>query len=117
MALIRTTCEDCGDVELRSRDLQIRVCNDTGDSTYVFCCPVCKIVRILPGNEQVTEILWQAGVECIYWNLPAELKERPIGGQAISVDDIIDFHNLISDSQDGWFMALASQIDPGKGKQ
>ena len=36
MALIRATCSDCGDVELRSRDLRVRTCESTDEATYLF---------------------------------------------------------------------------------
>ena len=57
MALIRATCSECGDVELRSRDLQVRICGDTGDGTYLFRCPVCRMTEVKHADDQVIDIL------------------------------------------------------------
>ena len=79
MALIRATCSECGDVELRSRDLQVRICGDTGDGTYLFRCPVCRMTEVKNADDQVVDILAAAGVKCVEWRLPAEMTERPTG--------------------------------------
>ena len=51
MALIRATCSDCGDVELRSRDLRVRTCQDTDEATYLFRCPVCRMIEVRPPSS------------------------------------------------------------------
>ena len=105
MALIRATCSECGDVELRSRDLQVRICSDSGAGTYVFRCPVCQMTEVKSADDQIVDILVAAGVRCVEWRLPAELTERPIG-EPISHDDVLDFHELMSG--DNWFERLAA---------
>jgi hypothetical protein len=103
MALIRATCSDCGDVELRSRDLRVRSCTDTDESTYVFRCPVCRMIEVRPAEQHVVDVLLAAGVRFEQWRLPAELSEAR-NGQAITHDDVLDFHQLLSTSD--WFAAL-----------
>ncbi len=107
MALIRATCSECGDVELRSRDLQVRICTDTAASTYLFRCPVCRLTEVKPADDQIVDILVAAGVTCVEWHLPAELQERPIGAP-ISHDDVLDFHDILAD--DSWYSTLASMV-------
>lgn len=105
MALIRATCSDCGDVELRSRDLEVRICTDTSVGTYLFRCPVCRMTEVKAADDQIVDILVAAGVRCVHWRLPSELGERPVG-EPISHDDVLDFHEILTD--DGWFDTLAS---------
>ncbi|HKY15758.1 MAG TPA: hypothetical protein VJM33_12610 [Microthrixaceae bacterium] len=108
MALIRATCSECGDVELRSRDLEVRICSDTDTSTYLFRCPVCRLTEVKGADDQIVDILIAAGVRCTAWRLPAELTERPIG-DPITHDDVLDFHELLSG--ESWFDTLASMTD------
>jgi len=108
MALIRATCNECGDVELRSRDLQVRICVDNGSSTYLFRCPVCRMTEVKPADDQIVDILAAAGVRCIEWRLPQELGERPVG-EPITHDDVLDFHDLLTG--DEWFTALTAITD------
>lgn len=107
MALIRATCTDCGDVELRSRDISVRSCADNGESTYFFRCPVCRMVEVRPAESHVVDVLLAAGVEITEWHLPAELTERH-EGRAITHDDVLDFHALLETAD--WFQRLSAMV-------
>lgn len=109
MALIRATCSDCGDVELRSRDLRVRTCDSTGESTYLFRCPVCRMIEVRPAEQHVVDVLLAAGVDEQRWSYPAELTEAHAGKQ-IDHDDVIDFHQLLSTPD--WFEHLATITNP-----
>lgn len=108
MALIRATCSDCGDVELRSRDLRVRTCQDTDEATYLFRCPVCRMIEVRPAEQHVVDVLLAAGVPSEAWRLPAELAEHK-GGAPIDHDDVLDFHQLLSTPD--WFVTLATMTD------
>lgn len=108
MALIRATCSECGDVELRSRDLSVRRCTDNGCSTYLFRCPRCGMMEVRPAESHVVDVLLAAGVDRVDWQLPAELAEAHTG-PAIDHDDMLDFHDLLSTSD--WFRRLAAMTD------
>ena len=104
MAFIRATCNDCGDVELRSPDLHIRLCKDTGQATYHFRCPTCHMVEIRTAEPDVVEVLKSAGVDLSVWKLPEEMRERPSASEpAITYDQVIDFHELVITLPDGEF--------------
>ncbi len=107
MALIRATCSECGDVELRSSDLQVRICSDTGDGTYIFRCPVCRMTDVKDAEDQVIDILVRAGVRYVEWRLPAELGERPTG-ETITHDDVLDFHEVLEGAD--WFITLEEMV-------
>lgn len=108
MALIRATCSDCGDVELRSRDLKVRRCRDTESSTYLFRCPSCSMIEVRDAESHVVDVLLAAGVRSTDWSLPAELTE-PRTGEAIDHDDVLDFHDLLMTPD--WFSTLAAMTD------
>ncbi len=108
MALIRATCSDCGDVELRSRDLKVRLCQDNESATYLFRCPVCRMIEVRPAEAHVVDVLLAAGVSCTEWSLPTELNERHVG-EPIDHDDVLDFHDLLSTPD--WFVTLDTMTD------
>ena len=76
--LIRATCGECGDVELGTRDLLVRLCEDTESGTYVFRCPNCAPGRA-PRRPFRRSTCWcPPGCRLEVWNMPAELLEpRP----------------------------------------
>lgn len=92
MALIRATCSECGDIELRSRDLTVRTCIDSSaKSQYHFRCPVCRMTEVKVCDDGIVKILVNAGVKRIEWSLPIELREPRIGPK-INHDDCIGFY-------------------------
>lgn len=108
--VIKASCYECGDVELGVAELSVRVCTEDTQSSYVFRCPTCQMSVAKPAERRIVDLLVASGVELVEWRLPAELFE-PHGGQAISHDDLIDFHHLLQ--SDGWFDSLTALGAPG----
>jgi hypothetical protein len=106
---IKTTCGDCGDVELGAGDVTVRLCADTDEGTYVFRCPRCELAAVRAAEPLIVELLVHAGVRLEHWTLPAELSERP-GGPPLSHDDLIDFHEILQD--DAWYTELTMTARP-----
>lgn len=98
--LIRATCSDCGDVELGTRDLVVRVCEDDESGTYVFRCPACDRPVVRPADRPTIDLLVSSGCRLEVWQLPAELVEARPRGASFTYDDIIDFHDLLE--SDTW---------------
>src|SRR3712207_5085824 len=107
MATIRATCGDCGDVELTTGDVWVRVCANDQRSTYSFRCPRCTMVVVKPAESQVVDLLVAAGVACQTWTLPAELSEVHVG-EPINHDDLLDFHALME--RPDWFELLEQSL-------
>jgi hypothetical protein len=105
---IRASCEDCGDVELSTEDLQVRVCSHDNRGTYVFRCPACQMSVVKAAESRIIDLLIASGVKMETWDLPAELSE-PRSSTPLTHDDLIDFHRLLQG--DEWFDALASTLD------
>jgi hypothetical protein len=103
--VIKASCHDCGDVELRVGDLEVRVCTQDEQGTYVFRCPTCQMSVVKPAEQRIVEMLVATGVPLVEWELPAELFELHTG-DPISHDDLIDFHHLLQ--SDGWFEAVVA---------
>lgn len=96
MATIRASCGDCGDVELTTVDVHVRICDDDNSGTYSFRCPHCEMTVVKPAEPRTIDLLVASGVEFTTWTLPAELSEPHIG-DPISHDDLLDFHHLLED--------------------
>ena len=73
--LIRATCSDCGDVELGTRDLVVRLCEDTESGTYVFRCPDCTHPSSDAADRPTIDLLVSSGCRLELWSIPAELVE------------------------------------------
>lgn len=101
--VIRASCGDCGDVELTTADLVVRVCLHDDTGTYVFRCPACQMSVVKPAERRIVDLLVASGVQLQAWELPSELRE-PRPSVPLTHDDLIDFHRLLQD--DGWFDSL-----------
>ena len=102
--LIRATCNDCGDVELGTHDLVVRLCEETASGSYVFRCPVCESPVVRDADRPTVDLLVSSGCRLEVWNIPAELGElRPVG-EPFTHDDLIDFHEILRGPD--WFGAL-----------
>ncbi len=108
MATIRASCADCGDVELTTRDVRVRVCEADNSGSYSFRCPSCHMAVVKPAEPRIVDLLVASGVTVSMWRLPAELDE-PRNGAPITHDDLLDFHHLLH-SGDGWFDVVAEMV-------
>ena len=102
MATIRASCPDCGDVELTTVDMTVRVCSEDQRGAYAFRCPSCAMAVTKAAEPRIVDLLVSSGVELQVWSPPLELREaRPVG-DAFTHDDLLKFHELL---QDDSFMA------------
>lgn len=105
MATIRASCENCGDVQLTTADVTVRMCTSTDEGEYRFECPDCEDLVVRYAEQRTIDLLLAAGVEFVTWSLPAELFETR-DGDPISHDDLIDFHTVLENDQ-----LLASHLE------
>lgn len=108
MATIRASCPDCGDVELTTVDMTVRVCADDNQGAYAFRCPSCRMTVHKAAEQRIVDLLISSGVRMELWRLPLELKERPAGA-AFTHDDLIEFHQILG--RDDWFATLSSMLE------
>jgi hypothetical protein len=107
VATIRASCPTCGDVELTSGDVTVRVCAADNGGSYAFRCPGCELAVSKPADTKIVDLLVSSGVRLSVWHLPAELNECHEGAP-ISYDDLLEFHYAIQ--KDGWFERLVSSV-------
>ena len=97
MATIRASCPDCGDVELTTADVSVRVCTADNQGTYLFRCPLCSMTVVKSAEPRTVDLLVASGVAYTTWSPPLELRERRGEGAPFSHDDLLDFHDLLGD--------------------
>jgi hypothetical protein len=107
--VIKASCHDCGDVELKVEDLLVRVCTTDDRGAYVFRCPTCRMSVTKDAERRIVDLLVASGVELVEWAMPDELREAH-DGAPICHDDLIDFHRMLQ--ADDWFEALADHDVP-----
>lgn len=108
MATIRASCPTCGDIEMTSRDVTVRVCAVDDKGSYSFLCPSCKLAVSKVADAKIIDLLVSSGVRLTIWHLPAEIHEVHEGAP-ITYDDLLEFHYDIE--QDGWFERLVSSVE------
>ncbi len=112
MATITATCSDCGDVELTSADVTVRVCSANSAGSYSFACPTCGRLVVKSAEPRIVELLVTSGVRLVTWHLPDEMYEAfgREGDPEIDHDDLLDFHALLQ--RDDWIDVLR-RMTPG----
>lgn len=109
MATIRASCETCGDVELTTADVRVRVCINDNRGEYSFRCPDCQMTVVKGAEPRTIDLLVASGVHMDTWSLPAEMNETK-NGRPISHDDLLEFHDKIHDTT-SWNEALSALLD------
>lgn len=102
MATIRASCSECGDVELTTSDVHVRVCAADNQGSYLFRCPLCAMTVVKPAEARTIDLLVASGVSYETWSPPLELSEPRGFGSPISHDELIDFHDFLQDEGQVW---------------
>lgn len=105
MSTVRATCTDCGDIEIASREVKVRVCADDNRGSYVLRCPRCTMAVAKAAGPRVVQLLVAAGSSVTVWRLPSELAEAHVG-PPLTHDELLAFHQLLEG--DDWFAQVAS---------
>ncbi|HVW80218.1 MAG TPA: hypothetical protein VHB69_04680 [Mycobacteriales bacterium] len=106
MTTIKASCPACGEVELTSDDIRLRVCSHGALSYYTFVCPGCVQEVRKPADDHIVSLLMSGGVAAEVWEVPAEALE-PKPGEALSYDDLLDF--LLQLTRDDMLAARATE--------
>lgn len=107
MGIQRVNCPGCGDVQVTSDDIIVRVCSDDERGSYNFRCPDCRGCVAKEASRRIVDLLVSAGCQFQVWRLPAELTEAKIG-PTFTPDDMLDFHLLLR--SDDWYEQLADEV-------
>lgn len=107
MTTIKATCPECGEVNLTSDDIELRI-NIASGSSYGFLCggiDGCGEYIVKKADERTVRLLLSGGVMPIMEHVPAEVLE-PKTGPPINHDDLLAFHELLE--REDWFDQLTS---------
>ena len=110
MATIRASCPECGDVELTTRQMTVRVCAEDNRGSYLFRCPSCEMTVTKAAEQRIIDLLVSSGVEVEIWKLPLELRERPVG-EPFTHDDLLAFHEILEGEDQDWFAAVVAMVE------
>ena len=105
MATIRTTCPECGEVDLTPESVMVSVHGDSGEGSYRFTCPRCTAAVEKRADRRIVALLRSVGVD-VESDGPVEGLEalvpppesRP-GGPVFTPDDLIAFHFQLQDDR------------------
>lgn len=107
MATVRASCADCGDFEIGSSEVLVRVCVNDNKGSYVVRCPLCTMAVAKAAEPRVVQLLVDVGSPLTMWHLPAELTEAHTG-PPLTHDEMLAFHLLLD--TDDWFRLVASMV-------
>jgi len=87
MTNIKATCPECGEVELTSDDIQLRISSEEYGSSYCFECPMCVSEVSKPADSRIIQLLISGGVKA---KVEGMVSASP--APAFTYDDLLDFH-------------------------
>jgi hypothetical protein len=94
---------------MRADVILLTVEPSSGEGTYSFVCPSCEDLVEKPADQKIVSLLKSVGVDVAERAAPpAELEVRP-DGPAFTLDDVIDFHFLLS--RDDWVGELLASAE------
>jgi predicted RNA-binding Zn-ribbon protein involved in translation (DUF1610 family) len=99
---IKATCPQCGEVDLTPEDIRLTI--GSADKRYGFSCPTCSDYIEKAADDRVVRLLLSGGVLPVVSDVPAEVLEAKAGGSPISLDDLLEFHELLA--TEDWFDTL-----------
>jgi hypothetical protein len=102
MATIRATCTVCGDVELGTADVRVRVDPSNNQGTYSFLCPRCSSLVVKPAQPRTIDLLLASGVQYDMATTPLETTGPRATGGPIAERDIVAFSDLLHDDGRLW---------------
>jgi len=102
MATIRATCTVCGDVELGTADVRVRVDPTNHQGTYSFLCPRCDTLVVKPAQPRTVDLLLASGVEYDMSTGPTVHHDGPPTKDPIAESDIDAFSDLMDDDSRLW---------------
>lgn len=83
MIIIKTACKECGEVLLRSYDIQLHLTPDEAAGYYQFRCPNCGKTTSGEADHQFIKVLLANGIKPIDDVIPIDTE--------LTWDDYLDF--------------------------
>ncbi|GIU90942.1 MAG: hypothetical protein KatS3mg010_2041 [Acidimicrobiia bacterium] len=90
-------CPDCGVGRVAACQVVLRSCVEHDEWQYRARCPHCHCTFVAGTTGAAAAAAAAAGASVEYWELPAELRERPSGAPQLTVDDVTRAIALLAD--------------------
>ena len=84
MTRIKTTCDECGVINLSVDELLLEIHEDGSFGSYSFSCPNCELPASRPAGHRVVMVLLATGVE--YVVVAGDITEAEIATFVSSLD-------------------------------
>ena len=109
--LYRTSCAVCGEVVIPADESSLHVAGPKTPWRCTFVCPVCRRQTLLDLPATAGHLLVASGARVTIEAVSAAAHEpRPFAAdRRLQLDDVIDFHALLSG--DAWFDQLIHSGD------
>src|SRR5207248_11330858 len=114
MTTIRTTCPQCGEVDMGPESILLSVRRGGSEGTYRFVCPECLGPVEKRADRKIVALLVSAGVDVAdgasqaasQTQLDLDVPPAPVppsrpemDAPAFTIDDVIRFHFLLRDDE------------------
>ncbi|HEX7464521.1 MAG TPA: hypothetical protein VF382_06475 [Actinomycetota bacterium] len=109
MAIIRTACPTCGEVDVSAEAVLLHLLQGDFDGIYSFICPACRGDVEKRANRKIIALLVSAGVgiedrsghpsNARFGETEPDPRGRLPAGPAFTLDDLIDFHFLLENDR------------------
>lgn len=105
MALLKTTCERCGEIELPVARVLLRICEDGGSGVCVIRCPDCGQRFVKAANDAMIVMLLAVGIEVSMWSTALSTAHDAAGAAveslgAITPAELAAFQRQLGDESD-----------------
>jgi 4-hydroxy-3-methylbut-2-en-1-yl diphosphate synthase IspG/GcpE len=104
MSLLKTTCEQCGEIELPVERVLLRICEDDDRGVCVIRCPSCGRRFVKEANDAMIVMLLAVGIEVSMWSsaLTGSGSSGAASGDlgAITHQELADFGRRLGDEAD-----------------
>jgi hypothetical protein len=100
---IRTTCPECGEVDMSPESILLSLQDRLGEGSYRFSCPECRGTVEKSADRKIVALLLSAGVgladDCSAGPVQeASHTPRP-AAPPFTVDDVLAFRALLNDDE------------------
>jgi hypothetical protein len=104
--LYNANCAVCGEVVIRADESSLHLAGAPSSWRCTFRCPVCRRDTLWPVPAGACHLLVAAGAQVTARAVAVTDCEPPppAAGRKLQLDDVIDFHELLSG--DAWFDQL-----------
>lgn len=99
MSFLKTTCRDCGEIELPIGRVLLRICEHDESGVCVFRCPTCGLRFVKEASDAMIVMLLAVGIEVSMWS--AAVSDSVSGDlPAITPDDLAVFQRHLGNDSD-----------------